>query len=393
MKNLEFSPWDSLRRIKNEKLKAVRCQSRFSILNSQFLICCVGLLLCSNAMADSLRLKFVPGDKYSLVSVAEQKMSRVIDGNELAGEQTIHLECDLDVEEVDENGVAWARYTYKRVIMKLRSKDQKLDFDSDANELKTPILAAPFKLALGESIYLRITPQGHIEKINGLLSLITYAKGKMGSFPGADTVSQSIDRQFDEPEVRRTLEDQFAVFPDSNNEGTIWTCKEVLSSADLSYAGVGQVEEVNIVFEKTFRLNTDKSRQGGISVVDVNLIIRPEVANAVNTRTPDQSVVAYTKAVREISGDGAGQIEIENATGRIINSKMTQDMVEKVKLVTQNQMLRPMSGSQPAITHEVTTFQMTKTTEGKPAKPADANEKGATSTWLPSTKLGAGRAG
>ena len=70
---------------------------------------------------------------------------------------------------------------------------------------------------------------------------------------------------------------------------------------------------------------------------------------------------------------------------------MTQDMVEKVKMTTQNQMLRPMSGPEPIITHKVTTFQMTKIAEGKsaegetshiggPAKPADTNEKGAPST-------------
>jgi hypothetical protein len=54
---------------------------------------------------------------------------------------------------------------------------------------------------------------------------------------------------------------------------------------------------------------------------------------------------------------------------------MTQDMVEKVKMTTQNQMLRPMSGPEPIITHRVTTFQMTKIAEGKPAQPTDVNEK------------------
>jgi len=383
MKNLEF-------RIKNEKFKTVRCQSQFSILNSPFLIFCVSLLLCSNVMADSLRFKFAPGDKYSLVSVTEQKMLRVIDGNEESVEQTTHLECDLDVEEVDENSIAWTKYTYKRVIMKLRSKDQKSDFDSDANEPKVPISAVPFQMALGESIYLRITPQGHIEKINGLQALITSAKAKMGDFPGADVVSRNIGRQFYEPAVRRTLEDQFAVFPDSNNEGTIWTRKEVLSSADVGHAPKSErVEDVNIVFEKTFRLNTpaagarqqNAAGQGGISVVDVNLIVRPEIAYtraSDSRRLASQSEAAEaapTKASREISGDGAGQIEIENATGRIISNKMTQDMVERVKMTTQNQMLRPMSGPEPIITHKVTTFQMTKIAEGKPAQPADANEK------------------
>jgi hypothetical protein len=326
-------------------------------------------------MADSLKFKFAPGDKYSLASVTEQKMSQVIDGNELSAEQTIRVEGDLNVEEVDENGAAWTRYTYKRAVMKLRSKDQKADFDSDANESKIPIPAMPFRLVLGESIYLRITPQGQIEKINGLLSLITSAKGKIGGFPGADTVSRNIEQHFGEPGVRRMFEGQFEVFPDSNNEWTIWTRKEVLSSADLSYNAVKQIEEVNIVFERTFRLNTDKSGKGGVSVVDVNLIIQPEVAKGA-ARAPDQSVIAYTRASREISGGGAGQIEIENATGRIISNKMTQDMVERVKLTTQNQMRRPMSGPEPITTHIVTTFQMTKIAEGKPAQPADTNKNG-----------------
>jgi hypothetical protein len=380
MKNLEF-------RIKNEELKTVGCQFRFSILNSQFLILCVSVLFCSVAMADSLKFKFAPSDKYSLVSVTEQKISRIVDGNELSSEQTTRLECDLNVEEVDENGVAWTRYTYKRVTMKLQSKGQGVEFDSDANESKVPIAALPFQMALGESIYLRITPQGHIDKINGLPSLITTAKSKMGDFSGADMVKREIGRQYDEPAVRRMLEDQLMVFPDSNNEGMIWSRREVLSSADVGYAPASErIEDVNIVFEKTFRLNAPAARQGGISVVDVNLTVQPEVSytRASELRRlasqGEAAEAASLKPSREISGNGAGQIEIENTTGRIISNKMTRDMVEKVKMATQSQMLRPMSGPEPIITHKVTTFQMTKITESKPVLPADTNEKGAPST-------------
>jgi Family of unknown function (DUF6263) len=350
--------------------------------NSKFLICVALAMFGSIAMADSLKFKFAPGDKYSLVSITEQKITHVIDGNELSGEQTTRLECDLSVEDVDENGSAWAKYTYKRVIMNLRSKDQKADFDSDANEAKTPITAIPFQTALGESIYLRITPQGHIEKINGLQSLITYAKGKLGDFPGADMVSRNISQQFDEPGVRRELESHFGVFPDSNNEGATWTHKEVVSSADVGYPVAKQIDEVNIVFEEIFRLNTDKSGKGGISVVDVNLIIRPVSSDlgrgesaVANTQASDQSLTIPTRASREISGEGTGQIEIENATGRIISNKMTQDVVERIKISTPSQMLRPMLSPEPIITHKVTTFQMTKIDGAKPAQPADTNEK------------------
>jgi Family of unknown function (DUF6263) len=379
--------------MKNLEFRIVRRRHYFLILNSKFLILCGLSVLCGKAFCSELKLKFAPGDKYSLVSVTEQKASRVIDGNEWSAEQTTRLECDLDVQEVDENSVAWTKYTYKRVIMTLRSKDQKLDFDSDANESKVPTPAIPFKLAIGEEIYLRITPQGRIEKINGLQALITSAKAKMGDFPGADAVSRDIDRQFDEPAVRHTLEDQFEVFPDSNSEGAAWTRKKVLSSANVVYATAKQIEEVNIVFEKTFRLNSpaavvrqqDAGGQGGISVVDVNLIIQPASLNpgrasrggpqVADTQAPDQYVATSTGTSREISGDGAGQIEIENATGRIISNKMTQDTIERLKYATPSHLRRPTPSPEPIITHTVTTFRMTKIDSAKSAQPADANEK------------------
>ena len=341
-------------------------------------------MFCSVATADSLKFKFLPGDKYSFVSVVEQNTSRVVDGNEKNSEQTTRLECDFDVEEVDDNGFVWAKYTYKRVTMKARLEDQKLDFDSDANQTKTPLLAMPLRMAVGEGLYLRITPQGRIGKINGLQGLITNAKAKMNSFSGAglDMVSQNIGRRFAEPAVKRELENQLAVFPDSNGTGEIWSRKEVLSSADVSFAQVEQIDEVNIVFEKTFRLNPEKSGRDGIALVDVNLIIRPIVAPVANMQVSDQSVATSAMASREISGEGTGQIEIEKATGRIISNKMTQDMVERVKFTAPSQMLRPPPGPEPIISHTVTTFQMTKTADGKPAQSADANEKGAPSTSL-----------
>jgi hypothetical protein len=368
MKNLEL-------RSQNEELKTAGRLSRFSILNSQFLICCVSLLLCSNAMANELKFRFQPGDKYSLVSVTEQKMSRVIDGNEKNSEQNTRLECDLEIEEVDENGFAWAKYTYKHAAMKMRTADQKFDFDSDANQTRVPLQVMPLKLAIGESIYLRITPLGRIDKINGLQGVITYAKAKMGDFSGAGIVSQNIDRQFAELAIRRELENQLAVFPDSNNEKAIWTRKDVLSSADMSVARVEQIDEVNVVFEKTFRLSLGKSGGNDMALVDVNLTIKPDSIPVSNTSASDSK----TGVSREISGEGVGQIEIEEVTGRIISNKMTQDMVERVKFAAANQMLRPPPSPEPFITHIVTTFQMTKIADGKPLQPTDANEKGSSS--------------
>ena len=369
MKNLEF-------RIQNEELKTVGCQSRFSILNSQFLILCVSLLLGSNATAGELRFRFQPGDKYSLVLVTEQKTTRVVDGNEQASEQTTRRECDLDIEEVDESGYAWAKYGYKRATMKLWSQEQKVDFDSDVNRIKIPMQALPLRLAMGEELYLRITPQGRIEKINGLQALITSARVKMGNVANTDKVNQSLIQQFAEPAVRRELEDQLGVFPEPNEGETKWGRTEILSSVEAGYVHVEQMEDVNLVFEKTFRRNPDKLGRGGVVVVDVNVVVK-SVASATVPSTPASELPA--RGSMEISGGGTGQIEIEEATGRIISSKMMWDATERIVYIAQGAMLRPLPATEPITTHTVTTFQMTKVEGARPVPPADANEKGAPS--------------
>jgi hypothetical protein len=335
-----------------------------------------------------LKFKFSPGDKYSLVSVTEQKMAQVTDGNEEASEQTTQLECDFDVEEVDENGCAWAKYTYKRITMKLRAARQKIDFDSDANQVKTPMQAVPFRLAMGEVLYLRVTPQGRIEKINGLQALITSAKAKIGKFAGADKVNLGITQLFAEPAVRRQIEEQLMIFPEPNEPDTTWSRTRILPSAEAGYFKTEQVEEVDLVFEKTFRLNPAKSGQGGIAVLDVNLVIKPVSAPVLSTppgRDGQAKASGSTvRSIMEVLGGGVGRIEIEEATGRIISSKMTQDTTGRVIYIAQGPMLRTPPAAEPITQHTVTTFQMTQrqppapsdVEEDKSARPADANEKG-----------------
>ena len=379
--------------MKNLK-KGAQVTSHKSTKACALVFLCSCALFCGKAFCNELKFKFSPGDKYSLMLVTEQKMTRTADGNEQTFEQTTQTEWDFDIEEVDEAGFAWVKYIYRRVTMKVKSPEANFVFDSDANKMRVPMQVMPLRLAMGEGLYLRITPQGRIEKINGLQALITSTKAKISNVAGADKISKAIDQQFTESAIRRLLEDQMEIFPEPNKEGATWVRTDILSSAEAGYAKAEQIEEVNIVFERTFRLNPDKSGQSGVAVVDVNLVVKP--APVFNTlperdgqaRASEQTAIPGAKANREVSGQGAGRIEIEEATGRIISSKMTQDTVERIKYVAQGPMRRLPQAPEPISTHMVTTFQMTRReppvpgkVEGdKSAQPADANKKGAPST-------------
>jgi hypothetical protein len=320
---------------------------------------CLGFRIwCSGfAQGSELRFRFQPGDKYFLVSVTDQKTIRYADENEpfdsaqggerakrvepQVVEQTIRLGCDLDIEDVEENGCAWARYTYRQAAMKIKAPGVNIAFDSDANQpkAKVPGPALPLALGLGESFYVKITPQGHIDKINGLQAIVSCARGKIPNTQGKEQLIVTIGNQFDESAVKRELEDQLAVFPDA--------CATAVVVGD-TWSRSEQVSGANVVVEQTWRL---KSQLNGVATIDVNLIARP-VANA------QEIMVGNAKGKREVSGQGTGQIEIDESTGRIITNTLTKDLVEESKVSAQGLMLRPGPSPKPVRTHIVTTFQM-----------------------------------
>ncbi len=340
-----------------------------------------------------LRFRFQPGDKFSLVSVNERKTVRYVDADEESTEQTVRLRCDLDVEQVELDGCAWAKYTYRQVALKVRGRDKDIDYDSDESQSRTafgdtspiggttatqsplqrpgrnaavPPQVLPWVTAIDEGFYLRITPQGRITNINGLAAVVGNAKSKVppaavlyqqgatGSMRGQ--FIEAIEQQFTEGRIKRLLEGQLAVFPDVNagpvNIGDTWRR--------------GQwTDEDRLSLEWIYRF---KERRDRIAVVDVNLIVGSD-ANAALI------FIEGMKAERKISGQGAGQIEIEQLSGRIINSTLTYDVVEKITFLPQGAMRRPPPAPAPARSHTVITFQMIKR-DSDPASPSARAEAG-----------------
>jgi hypothetical protein len=368
------------------------------IWDLRFVICLGFWIWCSGvAQGGELRFRFQPGDKFYLTSTVERKVTRVVDDNEQAAEQAVRLGYDLDIEEVSEDGNAWARFTYRKAAMKIKGPGVDVAFDSEAyaappgpgapgpksegdsartqtpakvpstgpqrrtNLPTVPPEALPLALALGEKFYAKITPQGRIDRINGLQAIANYARGRIRNIQGKEQIIQAIERRFDEAAVKKELEEQLAVFPpsavpgpDANLAPQRDVCEPVIEVGD-TWCRSGQIDENStdapVAKEQTFQLK--ERRPGGIAVVDVNLVVRP-------TGNIQEITVGNAKAKREVRGRGSGQIEIEESNGRIINSTLTQDLVEEIKLLPQGMMLRLPPNPEPTRWHIVTSFQMTK---------------------------------
>jgi molybdopterin-binding protein len=295
-----------------------------------FFLCGLGVL-CGEAFCDELRFRFAPGDKFSLVSVMEQKTFS-------------------PGEPAQERGLAKGG-------------------PGDANQPKVPSQAVPLSLVLGESFYVRITPQGRIDRINGLQAIVSSARGKIPNMQGRGQIIQAVVGQMDEVVLKRVLEEQLAVFPDLSSAAEAKS--DACAAPDeikvgYTWSRSERSDEDKTVSEWTWRLAAMPVAGRG-AVIDVNLIITPD-ANA------DEMMMGDVKARHEISGRGTGQIEIEQSTGRIIKSILTKDLVEEIKLSAQGLILRPPPAPEPTRTHIVTTFQMIKQAEGTGSKPAEPNQ-------------------
>jgi hypothetical protein len=220
-----------------------------------------------------------------------------------------------------------------------------IKFDSSENPSKIPVEVLPLYLAIGESFYIKITPQGRIISITGLPALISSAKANTPFMTARGQVLEAIDRNFDEKSIKQRLEEQLAVFPpakktnDASSAGSFeWTRTEEVN------------EEPRQVQLWLYQL---KQRRDGIAVIDVNVAISP--AGDLN-----EVIMAGVKVRREVSGSGSGSIEIEEATGRIINEKVTIRTVDVIKASPEGPVLRLPPVRPPITSSFVTTFQMIK---------------------------------
>lgn len=161
------------------------------------------------------------------------------------------------------------------------------------------------------------------------------------------------------------LEDRLAVFPDAclvTAERAVAGSPGGIEVGD-TWGRSNRIDEQGIVVERTWRLksrglaNVSRATLVGspdsVAVIDVNLVVSP-IAGAPEIPT------GGVKTRREVSGRGTGQLEIEESTGRIIRSSLTQDLVEEIKVSSQGLMLRPPPAPEPVRSHIVTTFQMIK---------------------------------
>jgi len=291
-------------------MKSLKGGLFFSVLFS------VILLLTGAAQSEEkilFRHKFEEGKSYYVKQVTEQKTTTVVDGKEQVQEKIIALGFNFNITEIDFDGNAWVSCEYDWTKIYAKNAQSEVSFDSSKETLTVHPAVVGYKLMVGRSFYLNITPQGKVKKVNGLNTIRSYIKNAIPSGPMREKTLASMAALLAEEGVKRLFENFMAIFPEKEvGVGQYWDRTLSLSTKDSKS-----------IHKKRWTL---KSRKDGVSLIEFESTLKPEPLKMSKEQRGEQ--VRY-----EMSGTNRGWIKVEESTGRIIRSEIVEDVVSEYKSI------------------------------------------------------------
>jgi hypothetical protein len=288
------------------------------------------------------RIRFKEGEKYYLRFVTEQKISQTITGREQNIEQTIGIGCDYDVKNVEPNGNAWVSYTYRWVKLIQKGVGGNVVYDSSEKGSPAPPMAQGFAAILEETFSLKITPQGKVEEVKGLQTVRNNVEKKLPEGPMKEAMMVGLKQFINEEGIKEQTESSMAIFPE-----------KPVGIGDSWRKTVALTQGAAMTLENEWIL---KDRKNGVSFIEVK-------SNIKSNPNAEPMEMGSTKIRYELSGKQQGLIEIEESTGRLIHSKINQEISGQIKVKVAGQQSQEMPI--PVKIDGIVTCEMTERKEAK----------------------------
>jgi hypothetical protein len=275
---------------------------RFSVAFAGFWAAFPALVLSAGQRPDTTgkvqyELKLAKGQSYVAKMVADSNVVQESEGQEARSQVSLGLGYRLDINDIDSDGDAVVLCTVTWVKFKQKSLGMETGYDSADADHPIPVDAlgtGPAGL-LGEKFTAHLTRQGQVQEIQGLAAIRQNIEKKIPEGPARDQVMEGLTEQQLAGSIREYFLRPLAIYPIAPvGVGDTWNRQDTSETAPYNYATRW----------------TLKSRNGGIAVIDANTVITPKAPSEQDGAT--------------ISGQSHGQIEMDEATGRILRSKRVQ---------------------------------------------------------------------
>jgi len=249
---------------------------------------------------------FTKDPVHSLIITLDQTIDQTVQDKPQRLTQRITTGYTLKVEDVDDHGQATLSLRYDSQAFHSTNGSTTIDYDSTQPGAVEPAIAAPLAVLIGQTFTFTVSPEGQVTRVTGLEKLANSVVNKLSGVegPARIAVERAIRSQLSEPNMKATLQNLFAPFPDQPVAlGESWP--------HTTHINTG----IPLTLETTCTL---KSRDNGTATIEVSG----------HFSTPANSVMdlGQTKFTCDFQGDTHTQIQVQESTGWTTASSTTQSL-------------------------------------------------------------------
>jgi hypothetical protein len=273
----------------------------------------VGVVVVTADAAQKVQygLKLEKGKKYYVKMITEQQISQTVMNQEQNMEQTIGMGMDFDVNDVNDRGDAWVRFTYRWMKFRQKGPMNEIVYDSSQKDVNAPPTAQGFAALLNEGFAVKLTPQGKAVQVKGLDKMRNNISQKLPAGPMREQMMKGLDQFLSEEATKEFTESSFAMYPDREvGVGDSWT-KTVSMTRGLP---------MTIANKWTL-----KDRKDNVATLDV----ASEIKTNPNAKPME---MGPTKITYELTGTQQGQARMDETTGLMLTSSFEQQVSGQVKM-------------------------------------------------------------
>jgi hypothetical protein len=255
----------------------------------------------------SCSLKFEKGRKYHVHTQVSTHTMWKEGGNEQTLDSRTSYGFGVEVAEIDPDGGAWLNWVFELIRIDSAGPERRISYDSSMEDIPVPPGAQVYAWLPGERFYVKMTPLGRVDRINGIDMIHTRVRGKAPAGQARAAVSSTLRMEFGEQAIRELIEGFTAVYP-----------TEPVAVGD-TWKQEGGKDRSGITIEKNCRLS---ERKEGLAVIEIDTTIK---SNPALTRRR----LAGVMTEYDITGTQQTTARIREADGLIVETKLTRQTTER----------------------------------------------------------------
>ncbi len=254
-----------------------------------------------------LKLNLEAGKTYKMETVIDQNITQTIEGTSQKMKQVIGNGFDYEVMEKDADGRVKIKVTYTSVYIKQESEMGSVEYDSKNPPAEIPPLAQSYAPLVGLGFTAKISATGKVSEISGIEEMYDKLIAEMDFLSGSHrtAVENALKEQFGETAITEMMEKAMTMY-----------CSKPVGVGDSWTSDYTLTQGMPLEMKNKWTL---KERKAGIAFVDVKSKV------SINPDAPGLDM-GGVKIKYDVSGDQSGSLEIDESTGWVQSSKLTQQL-------------------------------------------------------------------